>query len=300
MAPEKPPTNMPQVSGFCTNHKESYPAIDPLKANLSGKSVVITGASKGVGRATALSFARAGCSRIAISARSPLDSLETELRAAAKEAKRPELTIVNMTVDVTSEDDVKKYVAAVDEKFGGKVDVLVNNAGYMEEWVPFAETEPSKWWRSWEVNIRGLYLCARHFLPLVLASETKAILNMSSTGAHGLTQGASAYQSTKFAVCRLAEFMTSDHWDDGLVAIAMHPGGLRTELGLNMPKFMHKVLVDAPELPGDFMVWLVSGGNERREWLRGRYLSANWDVDELVAKKDEIVEGDKLKFRLVL
>jgi FlaA1/EpsC-like NDP-sugar epimerase len=59
-----------QVRDFVTNHHDTYPFIDPTKANLSGKSVLITGASKGIGKATAISFAKAGCPKIAIAARS--------------------------------------------------------------------------------------------------------------------------------------------------------------------------------------------------------------------------------------
>jgi hypothetical protein len=57
------------------------------------------------------------------------------------------------------------------------------------------------------------------------------------------------------------------------------------------------VLNDTPELCGGFTVWLTKG---KRTWLAGRYLSVNWDVDELEAKRDEIVEGDKLKIRMVI
>ncbi|KAK6359963.1 hypothetical protein TWF696_001086 [Orbilia brochopaga] len=288
--------NLVNLRNWVTIHHDTYPAIDPLKADLNGKSVVITGASKGVGYATALSFARAGCSKIAISARSPLDRLASEIRDAALTAGRAEPTVLNMAVDVTSETDVRNFATQVAAEFTA-VDILINNAGYLEEWTPFAETKPDEWWKTWEVNIRGLYLCSRYFLPLVLKSPTRTIINVSSNGAHVTSRGASAYQASKFAVCRLAEFMTNDHWDDGLVAIAVHPGSVMTELAKGMPAHMHAVLVDKVQLPADAMVWL---GKERREWLRGRYVMTNWDVGELGAKREEIVKGDLLKFRLAV
>lgn len=286
-----------EVAGYVTNRHDTYPDIDPQKANLTGSSVVITGASKGVGRATAISFARAGCSKIAIAARSDLSSLAIEMRKAAKEAQRPEPIIVSMVVDVTSEDNVKAFAAEVGKQFGGTVDVLINNAGYMENWLPFAETNPTDWWHSYEINIKGLYLCSRFFLPLVLKSEAKTILNLTSVGALVTMHGASAYQSAKLAVCRLTEFMVSDHAADGLIAISVHPGGVRTELGLSMPEYTHAHLMDEPELAGDMMVWLCK---ERRDWLKGRYVSANWDVKELEAKREDIEGGDKLKFRMII
>ncbi|KAF3902078.1 C-factor [Orbilia brochopaga] len=289
--------NLVNMRKWVTVHHDTYPAIDPLLADLTGKSVVITGASKGVGYATALAFARAGCSKIAISARSPLDKLKSEIRDVAKAAGRAEPLVIAMTVDVTSEIDVPRFAAEVVLRFNNTVDILINNAGYLEEWLPFAETKPAEWWKTWEVNIKGLYLCSRYFLPMVLRSSTKTIINVSSNGAHVTSRGASAYQSSKFAVCRLAEFMTNDYWDEGLVAIAVHPGSVMTELAKGMPEYMHEVLIDTVELPADAMVWLAK---ERREWLRGRYVMTNWDVNELEAKKDEIVDGDLLKFRLAI
>lgn len=62
-----------------------------------------------------------------------------------------------------------------------------------------------------------------------------------------------------------------------------------------MPEWMHKVLVDEPQMPADSTVWLTS---ERRPWLGGRFINTNWDMEELEARKDEIVNGDLLKFRL--
>ncbi|KAK6517457.1 hypothetical protein TWF281_004113 [Arthrobotrys megalospora] len=305
-APVEPPTpskdfritnNTPAIHSFAKYHHDTYEAINPLHQNLTGKSVVITGASKGVGYSTALSFAASGCSKIAIAARSPLHNLHSELLKVAKQSGRKEPLVISQSVDVTSEEDVNSFCETVSQNFNNQVDILINNAGYLEEWTPLSSSQPQEWWKTWEINIKGLYLCSKYFIPLVLNSPTKTILNISSNGAHNTTFGASAYQTSKFAVCRLAEFMTNDYWNQGLVAMAVHPGSVMTELARGMPEYMHKLLVDTPELPADMMVWL---GSERREWLAGRFVCTNWDVDELEAKKKEIVEGDLLKFRLVV
>ncbi|KAK6338421.1 hypothetical protein TWF730_002483 [Orbilia blumenaviensis] len=289
--------NTSPVRSFVKYHHDTYPAINPLNTNLSGKSVVITGASKGVGYATALSFAAAGCSKIAIAARSPLDKLHDEILLTARNAGRGPPLIVSQAVDVTSEEDVKSFAETVTEKFNNKLDILINNAGYLEEWTPISESQSDEWWKTWEINIKGLYLCSKYFIPLVLNSETKTVINVSSNGAHNTTYGASAYQTSKFAVCRLAEFMTNDYWERGLVAMAVHPGSVMTELAKGMPEYMHELLVDTPQLPADTMVWL---GSERREWLAGRFVCTNWDIEELEGKKRDIEDGDLLKFRLVV
>ncbi|KAH8895925.1 NAD(P)-binding protein [Thozetella sp. PMI_491] len=285
------------LANFATSHHDTYPFIDPTKADLSGKSVFITGASKGIGKAVALSFAKAGCSQIAIAARSSLADVEAAVKAAAKEASRPEPQVLALQTDVASEASVAAAAEAVTAAFGGKLDVLINNAGYLEQWKPIAESDPVEWWRSWEINIKGSYLCARSFLPLLLRSETKTMINLSSAGGHNTTPGASAYQGSRFATMRFNEFVDQEYYEQGVIAIAAHPGGVPTELALNMPAYMHAVLVDTAELPGDTFVWLAK---DRRDWLAGRFINAQWDMEELEQKKDEIVERDLLKFRMAV
>ena len=107
--------------------------------------------------------------------------------------------------------------------------------------------------------------------------------------------GASDYQTSKHAINRLCEFVQSDHDADGIKCFALHPGGVATETGHNMPESMHAYLVDEPDLAACFVVWLCSG---RADWAKGRYLSANWDVDEITALKDSILDNDLLVNRM--
>ena len=87
-------------------------------------------------------------------------------------------------------------------------------------------------------NIKGAYLMTRSFIPLLLASSGKTILNITSGGAFVTSPGASAYQSTKFALLRISEFTNVDHGKQGILAYSLHPGGVNTELGRNMPQEM--------------------------------------------------------------
>ena len=109
----------------------------------------------------------------------------------------------------------------------------------------------------------------------------------------------SAYGSTKLAILRFTEYINQDHGEgkDGMLAIAAHPGGVKTELATNMPEVYHHYLVDTPELAGDTFVWL---GSERRDWLSGRYVSACWDMEELSERREEILKSDLLKVRLAV
>ncbi|KAK8043443.1 hypothetical protein PG993_005873 [Apiospora rasikravindrae] len=295
--PEQVATNVAAVSAFCKKrHSETYPFIDPTKADLSAQTVVITGASRGIGRATAFSFVRAGCRRLVITARSPPSALAAELQ---KEAHGADLDILALALDVTDDASVEAAAQRVAARFGGAVDTLVNNAGFLGATELLHEGDAAAWLQGAEINLKGLYRVSRHFLPLVLKSGTaRTVINVGSQAANYVVPGMSAYQTTKFAVCRLTEFMAMEYTDDhGLVAVAVHPGCLRTELACNMPAAYHDLLVDAPELPGDTFVWIAK---ERRAWLSGRYVEANWDMEELEGKREDVVKRDVLKFRMTL
>jgi NAD(P)-dependent dehydrogenase (short-subunit alcohol dehydrogenase family) len=222
-------------------HHDTYPAIDPTKnSNLTGKSVFITGASKGVGRAAALSYAKAGASQIAIAARSDLTSLATEIASAAKSAGKPAPQVLSIKLDVRNLESVKSAAAETEEAFG-RLDILINNAGYLETARLVADSDPDEYWTTWEINYRGLYFATKAFLPLLIKSQggLKTIVNLSSAGAHGLRPGMSAYQTSKFAVLKFSEFTCAEYSGEGVVAYSVHPGGVPTELALNMPKEAH-------------------------------------------------------------
>jgi NAD(P)-dependent dehydrogenase (short-subunit alcohol dehydrogenase family) len=121
------------------------------------------------------------------------------------------------------------------------------------------------------------------------------LILLSSVGAQLLMPGASDYQTSKHAINRLCEFVQVDHGDDGIKCFALHPGGVATKLGLSMPQALHAYLNDEPQLAANFSVWLCSGN---ADWAKGRYLSANWDVDELLALQDEVQKDDLLVNRL--
>jgi NAD(P)-dependent dehydrogenase (short-subunit alcohol dehydrogenase family) len=282
-----------------TARHDTYPYINPKNANLSGKHVFITGASKGVGKATAISYAKAGASGIALGARSDLSPIVHEVLEAANSAGHPEPQILTLSLDVTSRESVDAAAKSVSEAFSGRLDILINNAGYLSGFSGIPDTNPDEWWKDWEVNVKGTYLVTRALWPLLLKSDMKIIINIASIGAVLTVPHNSSYGSGKLAVLRFTEFINQDHGEgkDGMVAIAVHPGGVKTELALGMPEYMHEHLVDTPELAGDTLVWM---GSERREWLGGRYVSATWDLEEVCGREEEIVTNDLLKVRLAV
>jgi NAD(P)-dependent dehydrogenase (short-subunit alcohol dehydrogenase family) len=286
-----------------TVHHAQYEAIDPtsaLKDSAKDKVIFIAGASRGIGQATAVAFAQAGAKAVYLTARSE-DALQ-ETRALVTHAN-PNTLCSMSTCDVTSAHEVEAAVADCVAKFGG-IDVADANAGFLGPWTKIGESDPESWWRNWDVNVRGAYHVIRFTVPHLIQSAKKHaaqgtsgghLILLSSVGAQLLMQGASDYQTSKHALNRLCEFVQVDHGEDGIKCFALHPGGVSTELGLNMPQALHAYLVDHPNLPASFSVWLCSG---KADWAKGRYLSANWDVEELLSHKESILDNDLLVNRL--
>jgi len=280
-----------------TIHTDTYPFIDPTKADLSNRTVLITGASKGIGRATAISFARAGA-RIIIAARSSLSSVSAEIESAAKSAGRPSPQILSLNLDVSNEASVKAAAEKIKSEFGS-LDILINNAGFLEQNKKIAESDVQDWWRGWEVNIKGTYIVTRAMLPLLLSTPNglKTILNLSSVGAHIQIPGSSGYQIGKLALLRFSEFVMTEYGDQGILCFAVSPGAVMTDMAAGLPKEILPMLLDTPEMAGDSMVWL---SGFRRDWLAGRYVSVTWDMEELEGMRAKIEEGDLLKVRIAL
>ncbi len=286
-----------------TAHHDVYDAINPngaLAGSAAGKVVFITGASRGIGQATAIAFAEAGARTVYLVARSKEHLEETrDLVLAAN----PDTLCAIKACDVTIAADVEAAVADCLIRFGA-IDVADANAGYLGPWTKIGLSDPAGWWRNWEVNVKGAYHVIRFTIPpLIQSAKNRAaegrsgghLLLLSSIGAQLLMPGASDYQTSKHAINRLCEFVQVDHGDEGIKCFALHPGGVSTELGRSMPEAMHAYLVDDPALAAGFAVWLSSG---RADWAKGRYLSATWDVGELNALEEKILRDDLLVNRL--
>lgn len=202
-----------------------------------------------------------------------------------------------MSLDVTDEASVAAAAEKISESFP-RLDILVNNAGYLEKRFKIAESDPEDWWKTWTINVKGPYLVSRAFLPQIIQKGgDKIIVNLSSIAVHLLSPGGSAYQTSKLALQRFTEFLDADHGPDGVLAFAVHPGGVLTDMGKRLPQSSHAALTETPKLAADTIVFLTE---KRREWLAARYLSVTWDVEELLSKEDEIVKGDKLKVRMIV
>ncbi|KAL8758820.1 MAG: hypothetical protein Q9184_003815 [Pyrenodesmia sp. 2 TL-2023] len=151
MSHYQPPPGTNGRAFTTTVHHDTYPTISPTPTSCSGLHVFITGASKGIGRATAIAYARAGAAAISLGARSDLADVEREVLQAAAEAGRKEAPrVLRVKLDVRSRESVEAAAReteswCADGDGSGGVDVLVNNAGVLEKWVPIGESDPGEW-----------------------------------------------------------------------------------------------------------------------------------------------------------
>ncbi|PVH71991.1 NAD(P)-binding protein [Cadophora sp. DSE1049] len=269
--------------------RDVYPAIDPTSSSNSqaGKVIVITGASKGLGRiAFAASFARASPKAIVLVARTA-----ESLTAAAKEIHNINSNIEVLTVptDLLSPESVSALWEKVKAKFR-HADVLVNNAGTLAGGGALSDANPGAWWSDFEVNGRGTFLITQGFLQLLGKEKKGSVINLTTGAAVSTFPGISSYAISKLIHIQLAAYIAVEN--PNVTAVALHPGTVHTDMTLD--SFV-RFSLDTPELVGGVGVWLAT---DKAAFLTGKYVSANWDVEELVERKDEIT-GGKLSVALV-
>lgn len=300
-----------------TLHTHPTPALDPSTNKFTTPlNVLVIGASRGIGAGIAYAYARASAANLFLAARA---SSAAELSSVAKKAQRlsPEVPITCLDVDITSSESVAQLAQEVKSKCD-KLDILVLNSGYSGPVVlKLDEGDPQDFKDVFEVNVNGTYLVAHHFLPLLRdGNDAKTFIVVNSL-ASLITSGHianTAYCVSKLAQARLVEYVAEQYGHEGVLAVAVHPGAVLTEMAAQTaPESMMPCrcaaftasntvltitdLTDDVGLCGAFCVWL---SKEKRMWLNGRLLSATWDVDELFEKKEKIVAEDLLKISLRL
>ncbi len=236
-----------------------------MTRDLEGKSALVTGGASGIGRATALAFAREGA-RVAVA-----DILEDAAQNTVSEIKAMGGQALAIACDVTDDDAVKAMIARAADAFGG-LDCAFNNAGIAPYQVDaggqkIADVAPEAWRRLIDVNLTGVWLCLRHEVAQMRAQGSGGVI-INTASILGLIGSAtsSAYVAAKHGVVGLTKTAAADHAEDNIRVNAVCPGYIETPMTEEtMRRRGERILARVPmarmgkaEEIAEAVVWLCS------------------------------------------
>ncbi len=193
------------------------------------KIVIVTGSSRGIGRATAIAFAREGANVVVnyVKNKKASDEVVAEIKILGRDA-------ISVQADVASEDDVKRMVKEAVQHFGA-IDVLVNNAGIVWD-IPIFTKTVEQWERTIRVNLIGTFLCVKYAVPHMKDRTGASILNISSTsGIDSLSPDSADYDTSKAGVISLTKNL-SQALAPNIRVNSVAPGWIDTEINKDLPK----------------------------------------------------------------
>lgn len=188
---------------------------------LTGKSAVVTGANRGIGKAIARGLAKEGC-RLLLAARD-----EESLRQTAAELTAEGALVEAVPTDVTCEDQVQRLFSVADEQFG-RLDLLVNNAGAFDGG-PLDELTLEAWDKVMAVNLRGPFLCTREAMRRMKPQKQGRIINIGSISAQRVRPGSAPYAASKHGLWGLTQVTALEGRDHGITCCCLHPGNVAVE-----------------------------------------------------------------------
>ena len=247
---------------------------------------LVTGGGRGIGASIARELADAGM-RVAVTGRTR-DTIE---------AVADEIGGIALEGDVSERKDVEHWVETTERELG-PIELLVCNAGIAGSGAPFLEESPDEWWRVFEVNVHGAYLCCRTVAPRMVERGRGRIVNIGSGGSYlpitspTIALGTS-YGASKAALGRFTESLAAALGTVGIHVFLISPGLVRSDM---TETFGDDAPWTPPELAPRLVRVLASG---RADALAGRYIHAEHDdIDELIGRADEIHESDLNAIRL--
>ena len=188
---------------------------------MDGKVVLVTGASQGLGKALALTYAEEGA-KVVINSRN-----ESSIKPVAEEIEGKGAEVLALEADVSDGTDVQRLIDAAVERFG-KIDVLVNNAGVLGPRVAIEEFPEDEWRKVIDANLTGPYLVSKAVIPHM--PEGGSIINVvSGVSIQGRAEWG-AYSVSKFGIEGLTQILAAELEERGIRANAVDPGGMRTEM----------------------------------------------------------------------
>jgi NAD(P)-dependent dehydrogenase (short-subunit alcohol dehydrogenase family) len=193
-------------------------------ARFTGKSAAITGAASGLGREVALRMASEGGPNLLLVDR---DAEYLEVVAGAARASGAEVVV--STLDVTDARAMSAAAEAADAAFGG-IDILISAAGILGAAVPVVDCPEEEWERVFAVNVRGTYLAARYFVPLIRKRGKGAVINFASTAGVLGSSVLGAYSASKGAVVLMTRSMALSHAAENIRVNCVCPGSIETSM----------------------------------------------------------------------
>jgi len=190
--------------------------------SIKGKNALITGAGKGIGKATAIALAKEGVN-VALLART-----ESDLKQTASEIESLGVNVAFATADVASLEQVENAVEKLTNELG-TFDILINNAG-TGKFGKFLELTPEEWKHIIDVNLMGVYHVTRAVLPQLIEKNSGDIINISSTAGQKGAPVTSAYSASKFGVLGLTESLALEVRKHNIRVTALTPSTVATEL----------------------------------------------------------------------
>lgn len=198
-----------------------------MTTDVKNKVILVTGASRGIGEATARHFAAAGANVVMMArSASRLEALAADIRAGKGE-------VCASAGDVSVYEDVDKAVSLAVETYG-RLDILVNNAGVIDPIAHLADSDPAKWDIVVDINLKGVYHGLRAAIPVMLESGGGTIVNISSGAATNALEGWSHYCCTKAAVLSLTACADKEYGAQGIRVVGLSPGTVATEMQVSI------------------------------------------------------------------
>jgi len=194
--------------------------------SIKGKLVFITGASLGIGKASAFAFAEMGCRLIISSRRKEMvDQIAEEIREKHK------IEVVTLKIDVRSEEEVRNAINSLPDELK-KIDILINNAGLAMGFAKLYEDDPENWEVMIDTNIKGLLYVTHAVVKLMAERESGHVINIGSIAGHTAYPNGSVYCATKHAVAAITNSLRMDVLDKNIRVSTVDPGMVETNFSV--------------------------------------------------------------------
>jgi 3-oxoacyl-[acyl-carrier protein] reductase len=217
---------------------------------MKNKKAIITGGSRGLGKATAIAFAKEGID-VAITGRN-----ETILKETVAELEALGVTAMYAVFDVGNYEDVKNGIKSIITTFGS-VDILVNNAG-IAAFGSFNDMEVQQWSQIIQTNLMGMYYVTKEVLPYLISKNEGDIINVASTAGLNGNANTSAYSASKFAVIGMSESLMKEVRKNNIRVCTLTPSTIASDMSIELG-IANKDSEDSVLQPEDFAELIIAG-----------------------------------------